>query len=63
MDVTPGGSDVVDGNGHEEFEEEENDESDGEEDFEGDDNDVEAKISKRKIKSEIKNVKPNPAKI
>ena len=62
LDVTPGGSDVVDGNGHEEFEEAENDESGGEEDFEGDDNKVEAKTSKRKIESEIKNVKSNPAK-
>ena len=62
LDVTPGGSDVVDDNGHEEFEEEENDESGGEEYFEGDDNEVEAKTSKRKIKSEIKNVKSNPAK-
>ena len=62
LDVTPGGSDVVDGNGHEEFEQEENDESNGEEDFEGDDNEVEAKTSKRKIESEIKNVKSNPAK-
>ena len=62
LDVTPGGSDVVDGNGHEEFEEVENEESGGEEYFEGDDNEVEAKTSKRKIESEIKNVKSNPAK-
>ena len=62
MGVTPGGSDVTNSNGHEEFEMEENDESGGEEDFEGNDNEVEAKTSKRKIKSEIKNVKSNPAK-
>ena len=62
LDVTPGGSDVVDDNGHEEFEEEENDESGGEEDFEGDDNEVKAKTSKRKIESEIKNVNPSSAK-
>ena len=62
LDVTPGVSDVADGNGHEEFEEEENDESGGEEDFEGDNNEVEAKTSKRKIEREIKNVKSNRAK-
>ena len=61
MDVTPGESDVIDGNGHEEFEEEKNNESDREKKIEGDDNEVEDKTSKRKIKSEIKNVKSNPA--
>ena len=62
LDVTRGVSDVADGNGHEEFEEEENDESSGEEDFEGDNKEVEAKTSKRKIEREIKNVKSNRAK-
>ena len=62
LDVTPGGSDVVDSNGHEEFEEEENDENGEEEDFERDDNEVEAKTSKRKIENKIKNVKSNPEK-
>ena len=62
LDITPGGLDAIDDNGHEEFEEEKTDESSMEEDFEGDNNEVEAKTSKRKIESEIKSVKSNPPK-